>query len=60
MRNLQLENPDIAGGFEAVAITEDGGIIPTTSVRATRQVCGFAEKVILKSIPTPAKPLRPA
>lgn len=31
MRNQQLKRPDVAV-IEAIAITEDGGIIPTTSV----------------------------
>jgi succinyl-CoA:acetate CoA-transferase len=46
MRNLQLKKPDVAI-IEAVAITEDGGIIPTT-LWVTLQACNFAEKVIVE------------
>ncbi|MDM1018911.1 acetyl-CoA hydrolase/transferase family protein [Acinetobacter sp. VNK23] len=47
MRNLQLKKPDIAV-IEAVAITEDGGIIPTTSVGNSASFAIFAEKVIVE------------
>ncbi len=44
MRNLQLKKPDVAI-IEAVAITEDGGIIPTTSVgNSARQASQFSQK----------------
>src|SRR3990167_1207166 len=41
MRNLQLKKPD-------VAIIEDGGIIPTTSVGNSASFAIFAEKVIVE------------
>ena len=47
MRNLQLKKPDVAI-IEAVAITEDGGIIPTTSVGNSASFAIFAEKVIVE------------
>lgn len=47
MRNLQLKRPDVAV-IEAVAITEDGGIIPTTSVGNSASFAIFAEKVIVE------------
>ena len=47
MRNLQLKKPDIAI-IEAIAITEDGGIIPTTSVGNSASFAIFAEKVIVE------------
>lgn len=42
MRNQQLKRPDVAV-IEAIAITEDGGIIPTTSL-VTLQVLQFLPK----------------
>ena len=47
MRNLQLKRPDIAV-IEAVAITEDGHIVPTTSVGNSASFAIFAEKVIIE------------
>lgn len=47
MRNLQLRRPDIAV-IEAVAITEDGHIVPTTSVGNSASFAIFAEKVIIE------------
>ena len=47
MRNLQLKRPDVAV-IEAIAITEDGGIIPTTSVGNSASFANFAEKVIVE------------
>ncbi|WP_288491472.1 acetyl-CoA hydrolase/transferase family protein [uncultured Acinetobacter sp.] len=47
MRNLQLKRPDVAV-IEAIAITEDGGIIPTTSVGNSASFAIFAEKVIIE------------
>ena len=47
MRNQQLKRPDVAV-IEAVAITEDGGIIPTTSVGNSASFAIFAEKVIVE------------
>lgn len=47
MRNFQLKKPDVAI-IEAVAITEDGGIIPTTSVGNSASFAIFAEKVIVE------------
>lgn len=47
MRNQQLKKPDVAV-IEAVAITEDGGIIPTTSVGNSASFAIFAEKVIVE------------
>ncbi len=47
MRNLQLKRPDVAV-IEAIAITEDGGIIPTTSVGNSASFAIFAEKVIVE------------
>lgn len=43
MRNQQLKRPDVAV-IEAIAITEDGGIIPTTSVGNSASFMIFAEK----------------
>ena len=47
MRNQQLKRPDVAV-IEAIAITEDGGIIPTTSVGNSASFAIFAEKVIVE------------
>ena len=47
MRNLQLKRPDIAV-IEAVAITKDGHIVPTTSVGNSASFAIFAEKVIIE------------
>lgn len=47
MRNKQLKRPDIAV-IEAVAITEDGHIVPTTSVGNSASFAIFAEKVIVE------------
>ncbi|AOA57134.1 acetyl-CoA hydrolase/transferase family protein [Acinetobacter larvae] len=47
MRNMQLKRPDVAV-IEAVAITEDGGIIPTTSVGNSASFAIFAEQVIVE------------
>ena len=47
MRNLQLKKPDVAV-IEAVAITEDGGIIPTTSVGNSASFAIFAKEVIVE------------
>ena len=47
MRNQQLKRPDIAV-IEAVAITEDGHIVPTTSVGNSASFAIFAEKVIVE------------
>ena len=47
MRNGQLKKNDIAV-IEAVAITEDGGIIPTTSVGNSASFVQFAEQVIVE------------
>ncbi|EPF70338.1 acetyl-CoA hydrolase/transferase family protein [Acinetobacter rudis] len=47
MRNQQLKRPDVAV-IEAVAITKDGGIIPTTSVGNSASFAIFAEKVIVE------------
>ena len=47
MRNLQLKRPDIAV-IEAVAITEYGHIVPTTSVGNSASFAIFAEKVIIE------------
>lgn len=47
MRNLQLKRPDIAV-IEAVAITEEGHIVPTTSVGNSASFAIFAEKVIIE------------
>lgn len=47
MRNLQLKRPDVAV-IEAVAITEDGGIIPTTSVGNSASFAIFADQVIVE------------
>ncbi|MGY3821062.1 acetyl-CoA hydrolase/transferase family protein [Acinetobacter haemolyticus] len=47
MRNQQLKRPDIAI-IEAVAITEQGHIVPTTSVGNSASFAIFAEKVILE------------
>ena len=47
IRNLQLKKPDIAV-IEAVAITEDGHIVPTTSVGNSASFAIFAERVIVE------------
>ena len=47
MRNQQLKRPDVAV-IEAVAITEDGHIVPTTSVGNSASFAIFAEKVIVE------------
>ena len=47
MRNKQLQRPDIAI-IEAVAITEEGHIVPTTSVGNSASFAIFAEKVIVE------------
>ena len=47
MRNKQIKKPDIAI-IEAVAITEDGGIIPTTSVGNSASFAIFADQVIVE------------
>ena len=50
MRNLQLKKPDVAI-IEAVAITEDGGIIPTTSVGNSASFAIFIKDTKLIKIP---------
>ncbi|MFT4020662.1 MAG: acetyl-CoA hydrolase/transferase family protein [Acinetobacter sp.] len=47
MRNLTLKRPDIAV-IEAVAITEDNLIIPTTSVGNSASFVEFADKLIIE------------
>ena len=47
IRNGQLKKPDIAI-IEAVAITENGHIVPTTSVGNSASFAIFAEKVIVE------------
>ncbi|WP_277053013.1 acetyl-CoA hydrolase/transferase family protein [Zestomonas thermotolerans] len=47
LRNHQLKKPDIAV-IEAVAITEQGHIVPTTSVGNSASFAIFAEKVIVE------------
>lgn len=47
MRNKQLPLPDVAI-IEAVAITEEGHIVPTTSVGNSASFALFAEKVIVE------------
>lgn len=47
LRNLQLTRPDIAV-IEAVAITEDGHIVPTTSVGNSASFAIFAKHVIVE------------
>ena len=47
MRNGQLKKNEIAV-IEAVAITEDGGIIPTTSVGNSASFAQFADQVIVE------------
>lgn len=47
MRNQQLQKPDVAI-IEAVAITEEGGIVLTTSVGNSASFAIFAEKVIIE------------
>ncbi len=47
IRNQQLKKPDIAV-IEAVAITEDGHIVPTTSVGNSASFAIFADKVIVE------------
>ncbi|MBR7890183.1 acetyl-CoA hydrolase/transferase family protein [Marinomonas sp. A79] len=47
MRNKQLEMPDVAI-IEAVAITEEGHIVPTTSVGNSASFAIFAKKVIVE------------
>ncbi|WP_343598108.1 acetyl-CoA hydrolase/transferase family protein [Acinetobacter sp.] len=47
MRNLTLKRPDIAV-IEAVAITEDNLLIPTTSVGNSASFVEFADKLIIE------------
>lgn len=47
MRNKQLARPDIAV-IEAVAITEDGHIVPTTSVGNSASFAVFAKHIIVE------------
>ena len=47
MRNHQIKKPDLAI-IEAVAITEDGHIVPTTSVGNSANLALFADKVIIE------------
>lgn len=47
LRNKQLTKPDIAV-IEAVAITEEGHIVPTTSVGNSASFAIFAKKVIIE------------
>ena len=47
LRNHQLKKPDIAV-IEAVAITEQGHIVPTTSVGNSASFAIFAERVIVE------------
>lgn len=47
MRNLTLKKPDLAI-IEAVAITEDGLIIPTTSVGNSASFIEFAEHILIE------------
>ena len=47
IRNLQLKKPDIAV-IEAVAITEQGHIVPTTSVGNSASFAILAKKVIIE------------
>ncbi len=47
IRNLQLKKPDIAV-IEAVAVTEEGHIVPTTSVGNSASFAIFAERVIVE------------
>ncbi|MBF7688683.1 acetyl-CoA hydrolase/transferase family protein [Acinetobacter rathckeae] len=47
MRNLTLKKPDIAI-IEAVAITEDGLIIPTTSVGNSASFIEFADQILIE------------
>lgn len=47
LRNHQLTRPDVAI-IEAVAITEEGHIVPTTSVGNSASFAVFAEKVIVE------------
>ena len=47
MRNQQLKRPEVAV-IEAIAITEDGGIIPTTSVGNSASLALFADKIIVE------------
>ncbi|MDO6507085.1 acetyl-CoA hydrolase/transferase family protein [Colwellia sp. 4_MG-2023] len=47
MRNKQLPLPDVAV-IEAVAITEDGHIVPTTSVGNSASFAIFAKKIIVE------------
>ncbi|MCQ4257810.1 acetyl-CoA hydrolase/transferase family protein [Stutzerimonas stutzeri] len=47
MRNHQIKKPDIAI-IEAVAITEQGHIVPTTSVGNSANLALFADKVIIE------------
>ncbi len=47
LRNHQLKRPDIAV-IEAVAITEQGHIVPTTSVGNSASFAIFAERVIVE------------
>ncbi|MCB5162458.1 acetyl-CoA hydrolase/transferase family protein [Marinomonas algarum] len=47
MRNNQLDKPDVAI-IEAVAITEEGHIVPTTSIGNSASFAMFADKVIVE------------
>ncbi len=47
MRNHQIKKPDLAI-IEAVAITEQGHIVPTTSVGNSANLALFADKVIIE------------
>ncbi|MCQ4322770.1 acetyl-CoA hydrolase/transferase family protein [Stutzerimonas stutzeri] len=47
MRNHQIKKPDLAI-IEAVAITEEGHIVPTTSVGNSANLALFADKVIIE------------
>ncbi|SBS32475.1 Succinyl-CoA:coenzyme A transferase [Marinomonas aquimarina] len=47
LRNHQLARPDVAI-IEAIAITEEGHIVPTTSVGNSASFAVFAEKVIVE------------
>ncbi|MGK9065081.1 acetyl-CoA hydrolase/transferase family protein [Stutzerimonas chloritidismutans] len=47
MRNHQIKKPDLAI-IEAVAITEQGHIVPTTSVGNSANLALFADKVIVE------------
>lgn len=47
MRNHQIKKPDVTV-IEAVAITEEGHIVPTTSVGNSANLAVFAQKVIVE------------